>query len=702
VPASTSGQGHRRVQRFLLGVAILVPLFSLVLAESRFGRRLEKSIYDTWFILRGELPQPEELAIVAIDVDSEQSLGRYPWDRTWHTILIRNLARAGVRVIAFDATFADAFPEFDVELMEIIDQTGIVLLGAKTLTSVSRSALVRGLELPAENLRGAPFGIVDVTPDPLDGVIREYPIIHYYQQGQVPQLGIQALKLFLDIPLSELVEAGPDGWKLGDISIPVGPGGGMLINYLGYRGSVPTYSYAMVVDDAQTDIGDWDMDAFEDLLAEGHLEGKMVLVGSTVPEHQDFWPTTFMDEGMGAGASYTPGVEIHAHAVDTILHQRFIRVIPRWINYLFLLIVGVGVTLLTARLKAKLGGVVGIVIVGVIGATGLMLFLKFSSWMWVLSPTVAALMAYSGSTVALYLAEIQDKARIRGMFQSYVSASVVNELIANPELLSLGGEERELSVLFCDVEGFTSLSEGLTPTQLVSLLNEYLTVMTEIVMEYDGIIDKYEGDAMMAEFGAPVPYPDHALKACKAALQMQRSLDELRLEWERVEKPMLYSRIGVNTGMMLVGNLGSRHIMDYTVMGDNVNLASRLEGANKIWGTNICISEMTYDQLQGEMICRELDLIRVKGKTKPVKVFEVLETTDMGIPAGLESLLERYESGVQLYRNREFGDALDLFHDILGLDPDDGPSRVHQERCYEYLTNPPSEDWDGVFEMKTK
>jgi len=686
----------------LLGVAILVPLLSLIFAESRFGRQLEKSIYDTWFTIRGELPQPEELVIVAIDVESEQSLGRYPWDRKWHMILIRNLAAAGVKVVAFDATFGDSFPDRDQEFIDVIEETGITILGAKTLLFESRLARSTSLEEPAGVLKRAPYGIVDINPDPIDQVIREYPIVHYYQVGQVPQLGIQALKLFLDIPYSELVEVGPEGWQLGNISIPRGPGGGMLINYLGFKGSITTYPYAQIVDDAETDIGDWDIDAFEDLKAGGYLEGKMVFVGSTVPEHQDLWITPFIDAGIESGVVLTPGVEIHAHAVETILHQRFIRVIPIWINYLLILLVGVGVTLLTIRLKARMGGIVGLIIVTVIGATGFLMFFKYSSWMWVLSPTVAALMAYSGSTVALYLAEIQDKARIRGMFQSYVSSSVVNELIAHPELLSLGGEERELSVLFCDVADFTSISEGLTPTQLVSILNEYLTIMTEIVMEYDGIIDKYEGDAMMAEFGAPISYPDHALKACKAALQMQRSLEELRQEWDRAEKPMLYSRIGVNTGMMLVGNLGSRHIMDYTVMGDNVNLASRLEGANKIWGTNICISEMTYDQLHGEMICRELDLIRVKGKTKPVKVFEVFETTDMGIPAGLESLLERYEMGIQLYRDREFGDALDLFHDILGLDPDDGPSRVHQERCYEYLSSPPPDDWDGVFEMKTK
>ena len=701
MPSTTSGQG-RRIRRVLLGVAILVPFITLVFAESRTGRRFEKGIYDGWFTFRGELPRPEEIAIVAIDVDSEQSLGRYPWDRKWHTILIRNLARAGVKVVAFDATFADSFPDRDPELMEAIEGTGIAVLGAKTLTRQTRLASTRELEQPTENLRRAPYGIVDVIPDPVDQVIREYPIVHYYQQGQGPQLGMQALKMYLDIPLSEPVKEGPDGWTIGDIEIPRGPGGGMLINYLGFAGSIPTYSYAVVVDDFETDIGDWDMDAFEDLLAEGHLEGRMVFVGSTVPEHQDLWATTFVDRGGGEGVVLTPGVEVHAHAVDTILKQRYIHVVPRWVNYLIILLVGVGVTLLVSRLKARLGGVVGLVILAVIGVAGLVLFLKYSLWMWILSPTVAAVLAYSGSTVALYLAEMQEKARIRGMFSQYVSSSVVNELIAHPELLSLGGEERELTVLFCDVAGFTSISENLSPTDLVSILNEYLTEMTDVVMEYSGIIDKYQGDALMAEFGAPVPFQDHALQACRAALRMQNTLEGMRQRWIEEERPQLFSRIGINTGQMLVGNLGSRHIMDYTVMGDNVNLASRLEGANKVYGSNICISEMTYDQLDGEMICRELDLIRVKGKERPVRVFEVLETVDVGIPAGRESLLERYEFALQLYREGQFGDALDMFHDLLGLDPDDGPCKVYQERCYEYLKSPPPEDWDGVFVMKSK
>jgi len=288
------------------------------------------------------------------------------------------------------------------------------------------------------------------------------------------------------------------------------------------------------------------------------------------------------------------------------------------------------------------------------------------------------------------------------MFQQYVPPRVVNELIANPHLLSLGGEERELTVLFSDVASFTSISEDLSPTDLVGLLNEYLTAMTEIVVEHDGIIDKYEGDALMAEFGAPIPYEDHAVKACLAAIHMQRKLAELRTKWEKEERPPLTARIGINTGIMLVGNMGSRHIMDYTVMGDNVNLASRLEGTNKVYGTKICVSESTHAAAIGEVITRELDLIRVKGKSRPVHIYEVFETVEKGIPAGRASMLERFEMGLQFFRDRRFEDALELFSDIHEMDPDDGPAALYVRRCQQYVEPPPPDDWDGVFIMTTK
>jgi len=702
--AEGSSKQERRVRFTLAGVAFLVTVITVFWSVLPLGKRLENAAYDTWFNLRGTIERPEEIFLVAIDLESEESLGRYPWSRKLHAALIRNLARAGVTVVAFDATFADTFEEDDPVLRAAIEETGIAILGAKTAVNIRRQATQTRLEEPTAQLRDLPYGIVDIHPDVVDQVVREYPIVHYYSRGtiQVPQLGVQALKMYLGLPMSDSIAVTPRGWRFGGIDIPRGPSGNMLISYTGLRGHITTYSYATIVDDATTDIGDWDMDVFEDLLAEDRLRGKMAFVGSTVPEHQDLRATPFASEEGAAGALLTPGVEIHANAVDTILKERFLRATSPRFNLLLIIAASVLVTLLTIRLRARAGGVAGLGVIVLLLAAGWISFRYLSLWVPVISPIIAAVLAYSGSTVTLYLAEQQEKKRIRGMFQQYVAPSVVSELLAHPELLDLGGEEREATVLFCDVAGFTNISEGLSPTELVRLLNDYLTEMTEIVYRFSGIIDKYQGDALMAEFGVPVPHPDHALQSCLAAIEMQRRLIDMRTTWKEEERPELHSRIGINTGPMLVGNLGSNHVMDYTVMGDNVNLASRLEGVNKVYGTTICISESTYNQLQGELICRELDLIRVKGKQQPVRIFEVLETVDHGIPGGRYSMLERYEMALMFYRDQRFDAALELFTELHEIDPDDGPTRVGKLRCEAYVENPPPPDWDGVFVMTTK
>ncbi len=707
---AAASSSDRRTRFILPGVAVFVPVVVyLVFGILPVGRGLELTAYDTWFNLRGEAPRPDDVAVVAIDIESEDSFGRYPdqWNerygtRSLHAQIIRNLARAGARAVAFDATFADSYPEQDAELMEAVREAGMVVLGAKTAARSMRGAVSRGLERPASPLDQAPIGIVDIRPDPVDGVIRSYPIVHDYLGGQVPQLAVQTLKIYLGMGVETPVETTSRGYRIGSWLIPRAPRGGMLINFLGFGESVTHYSYANVVDSGDFDIGDWDLDQFDMLLDEGRLEGKAVFVGSTVPEHQDLWPTPFLQQAGSGGASLTAGVEIHAHAFDTMLRRRFIHVVPEWANWLIMLILTLLTVWLSNRLKAKWGGLIGVVLIALVVGSAWLLFARFSVWIWSVAPALAVLLAYSGSTVSLYVLEVRDKARIRGMFQQYVPPRVVNELLARPELLALGGEERELSVMFSDVAGFTTISENLSPTELVSLLNEYLTDMTEIVVSNEGIIDKYEGDALMAEFGAPIPFQDHALKACRAALEMQSRLAELRAKWAEEGKPELHARIGINTGVMLVGNLGSLHIMDYTVMGDNVNLAARLEGTNKVYGTRICISEMTRSAVASEIITRELDLIRVKGKSRPVRIFEVLETADRGIPAGRESLVERFEMGLSHYREREFEQAKDLFADILGLDPEDGPARLYLQRCGRYIETPPPEEWDGVFVMTSK
>ena len=693
-------QPHRRRALLLAAVALLAPLLALMVAEARVGRALERRVYDGWFTLRGSLPRPAEVVVVAIDTDSEASLGRYPWSREWHARLLRNLHRAGARVVAFDLTFADAFPAADTAFRSAIDQTGIAVLGAKTDVVFRRGARGFRLEEPAGVLRGAPLGIVDVRPDGVDGVVREYPVRSTYPDRAVPQLGVQAVLRFRGIPADSLRE-GRGGWRMGARAIPAGPGGGMLIDWLGPPGSVATYSYATVVDDAATDIGEWDLDSFEDLARDGVFRGRIVLVGTTVPEHQDLHPTSVRDADGSAGAVRMPGVEIHAQAAAALLAGRFVRTLPRPAQYAWTLLLAAAVVLALSRLRGWRGtAVAGALAVLAPAAAGLLF--SGGTWLWTVAPLLAVGLASGGSAAVLWGDEARERARIRGMFQQYVPPAVVRELIRRPELLALGGDERVATVLFSDVRGFTAVAERLAPAELVALLNEYLTAMSDVVMEHGGIVDKYVGDLLMAEFGVPVPVEDHALHACRAALRMRDELRRQRGGWEARGMPALHARIGINTGTVLVGNLGSHRMMDYTCMGDHVNLASRLEGLNNVYGTEIIVSEFTWREVSAHFIGREIDRVRVAGRDGVVAVHELVAAREDGVDAGMSALLEGFAAALALYRGRRFGEAGDAFGALVERHPEDGPSAIYLARCREYLIHPPSDAWDGAHQLASK
>ncbi|HID10062.1 MAG TPA: adenylate/guanylate cyclase domain-containing protein, partial [Candidatus Latescibacteria bacterium] len=319
-----------------------------------------------------------------------------------------------------------------------------------------------------------------------------------------------------------------------------------------------------------------------------------------------------------------PGVEVHANIARTLLDGKFIVRVDRLVLVLLLLAFSAGMAALLSRIE-PLWGLSVLLGTSVLYAwVVLELFVRSRLWVDLVAPVAGLSFTYVGVVVYRFLMEQREKRMIKGAFAHYVPKSVVDELLKNPQLLSLGGEERELSVLFSDVQSFTSLSERMSPSEIRALLDEYLTPMTEVILGHEGIIDKYEGDAIMAEFGAPLPLPDHARKACFAALDMQAKLAELRERWSQEGKPLLYMRVGVGTGRMVLGNMGSREIFDYTVIGDSVNTASRLEGANKEYGTRILISEATYLAARDHIVVRELDRIRVKGKREPVRAYELL------------------------------------------------------------------------------
>jgi adenylate cyclase len=289
---------------------------------------------------------------------------------------------------------------------------------------------------------------------------------------------------------------------------------------------------------------------------------------------------------------------------------------------------------------------------------------------------------------------------IRQAFQYYLHPTIVEQIAQNPQLLRLSGESRELTVLFSDIRRFSTIAEALSPEALVSLLNEYFTIMTRVVLHHNGLLDKYLGDGIMAVYGAPLHDPDHAFRACCSALEMMRELDAMRARWASRGLPCLDIGIGINTAIMVVGNMGSELRFDYTVMGDGVNLASHLEGANKEYGTHIIVSESTWEQVRDRIAIRELDIIRVQGKAQPTRIFEVLEGSSPA--ADRAAIGPTFEVALRAYRAQQWENAIRAFERVLAAVPGDPPSQLYIQRCKAFMTASPRPDWDGVYVMQGK
>jgi adenylate cyclase len=309
--------------------------------------------------------------------------------------------------------------------------------------------------------------------------------------------------------------------------------------------------------------------------------------------------------------------------------------------------------------------------------------------------------SFAGAAAYSYATEGRQKRAIRRMFSHYLSEAVISHLLAHPEGLKLGGERRRVTLLFSDLADFTSLSERLSPEAVVALLNDYLSRMTEIILAEEGVVDKFEGDAIMAFWGAPLDQPDQAVRACRAALRQQTALQEVNARLRGQGLPPLVMRVGINTGEAIVGNLGSARRFDYTAIGDAVNLASRLEGLNKYYGTAILVSEETAAAARGTLEVMEVDQVAVKGRETPVRVFQVLALAG-ALSAAAAQAREAFARGLAAYRQRCFGEAARHFDEALRNAPEGKPASALLQRCREFVAAPPPPDWDGVFRPEGK
>ena len=688
-----------------------VLLFSLLLAYLlRFSvpalADLERSTLDWRFSWRGaESVSESPIVLVAIDNASFEMLPeRWPWPRNYYAHAVENLTAAGAKAIGIDVIFDVPDPgdsTRDEQLARIVRGKPVVL--ARKLERSERLSTLWQLTDPIPVLREAAdpnLGLVSISADP-DGIYRRYPIAMPFYNRLLNSFALEMLRVYLGIsPATQPVPL-EDGFRFGERFIPQFGDGGMMINYAGPRGTFPVYSMSSLLDDGRLEMGPDTLNAFNNhLLPDSVFQDKLVLIGSTVAELHDNHPTPFMN--FGGITREMSGVEILANAIRTLLDQNYLYRFSGFWQFVIVLLLAALVLLLATRLP----------VLPAMGISFLMALLWVALAFWLFShqalvvemllPVLAVSFTYVGATVYRYLETQREKRQILGAFEQYVPPRVVEELLAHPEKLTLGGEERVMTVLFSDVANFTTISESLTPRDLVNLINAYLSEMTDIILSYDGIIDKYEGDAIMAEFGAPVYYEEHAIKACGAALDMQARLKVMGRQARRKGLPVLNCRVGINTGNMIVGNMGSRQVFDYTVIGDEVNLASRLEGANKAYGTRNMISESTYQAVREHFVTRPLDALRVKGKQRPVQVYELLARIEEPLEEDFKTLLAAYQVGFRQYRNRDWQAAAESFRQCLRLRPDDGPSREYLRRVLEFAQEPPGPDWDGVFEMRTK
>jgi adenylate cyclase len=402
------------------------------------------------------------------------------------------------------------------------------------------------------------------------------------------------------------------------------------------------------------------------------------------------------------------GVEIHANILDNLLHsaeaqRRFLirGFSEEMVDIGFILFFGIGLGLWCGRSRPLKSTLTAMVVLLAFFAFIYYGFVHWGRWYSFVVPSATLVASYASITSFRVMHEEREKRKIRRTFSQYISPGVIELIEKDPhEYIHPGGEVKDLTVMFSDIRDFTTLSEGLTPDELVNLLNQYLSVMTDILFRHLGTLDKYIGDAIMAFWGSPYPQPDHALRACRCAVEMIAGLEELNRKWAEQGRRQIAIGIGMNTGPVNVGNMGSDKRLAWTCMGDNVNLASRLEGMTKEYRNRVIISVFTHAQVAHEFVVREVDRIRVKGKKKPVVIYELL--APISERDTYAALLTKYNAALDVYRSQNWREAAGAFGELLIAYPDDGPTQILLQRSVEFIEEAPEPDWDGVYVMKSK
>ncbi len=669
------------------------------------------------------------LVILDINDASLTKIGRWPWTRTKHAELIRRMKIYGAKVVMFDITFPEPeSEEADGALAAAITQftsdnqsnfwigygitsdpsDALAVSDAAQLSAVSGRAgkeKMRGAGYLDRNNFVAPnlqifeskFGFINASPD-LDGVYRHQQLINEIDQTFFPSLGFGGwIDFFSGKENKVFLEPSSSGE---DYFLKISEGAKERIIVLSPRGELkirffggPRNFTRVSVDEVLLDPNPNDNEQLKSTFA-----GKAVLMGSSAFGAHDLRHTPL--------DPLTPGMYVHANLFHAMDQNYFYQEENTNLLYsLGLYILGVFFVLALFWRQNPLvenGGT--LLLAGGFYALDYHYFSPNGYFIRLFFILFGVLGIHAWFTVLNVFKDAKEKKKIRDTFTRYVAPEIVKEMLSNPDKLKVGGEKKEITMLFSDVRDFTTMSERLTPQELATLLNIYMGKMTDILFETGGTLDKYIGDALVGFWGAPLDIPNHAYQAVKGAKQMLDVLPEINREFERRKFPRINVGIGLNTGDVSVGNMGSDRIFQYTALGDNMNLASRLESLTKYYGVNLMISEFTLAKLGDkvrEFKIRPLDLVKVKGKTKAVKIYEVIPNWNSWFKE--DALLERYtEAYEKKYLGRNFSEALKIFEEILETLPDDKNTQRLRDLAKEMLANPPPADWDGVTIMQSK
>ncbi|MCM2283441.1 MAG: adenylate/guanylate cyclase domain-containing protein [Desulfobacula sp.] len=699
---------------------------------------IDNRIMDMMFNIRGPQPVSEDIIIVDIDEKSLKALGQWPWPRNILADLTNRIYLNQARAIGFDIVFAEQdrtspayyFKHLDTSVtrnlpMDILsevlqnEQFDYDAVFGKAL-SIGPTVLGYAFQLKDDGLKTTaqtpfPSGTIGLKPEGQtfsntslipayraianystvamaqsegfinmgtdeSGTTRQVPLFMTLDDIPYPSLALEVFRIGMGIShvtlhVSDRIKTPKAlilGIQMNDRFIPTDGFGEIFLNYRG-----PAYSYTYI--------------SAVDVLKQSSfpiLKNKFVLIGTSSTGLFDLKATPF--------STAVPGIEIQANIIDNLLQSdsfEYDMFTEIGLNYTFIVVGGFLLSLILSFLGPVAGGISALVLFSAGITWNYYYFFLNCRHVGITYPILTWVILLLIISIFNAFREGKTKKFIQKAFSHYVAPDVVSQLLKNPKGLSLAGEEKELTVFFCDIRGFTSISEKMNSHDLGNFMNHYLSAMSRIIMENKGTVDKFIGDAIMAFWGAPHDEPGHALKAVSTALKLVNELKSLQDAYQKMNLPEISVGIGINTGIMSVGNFGSKERFDYTVMGDNVNLASRLEGANRNYGTSILISRATRDQIKDAVFCRYIDKVQVKGREEPVDLYEPL--VEGHPPEELSKEVKLFENGISAYQTMDFEKA----DHIMALLNKNRPCLLYQsymDRIYGFMKAPPPDSWNGI------